>query len=62
MTIETFDFKDGFLRLTRHLDEFVYGKESYEATLVKLIARYYDLRGQNAWYEYKELYGEEVQP
>jgi hypothetical protein len=62
MTIETFDFKDGFLRLTRHLDEFVDGEESYEATLVKLIARYYDLKGQNAWFEYEELYGKEAQP
>ena len=62
MTIETFDFKDGLLCLIRHLDEFVVGEESYEATLVKLIARYYDLKGQNAWFEYEELYGKEVQP
>ena len=62
MTIETVDFKDGLLCLIRHLDELVVGEESYEATLVKLSARFYDLKGQNAWIEYEELYGKEVQP
>lgn len=61
-TIDTFDFKEGYLRLTRHLIDFVDGEETYEAALVKLVARYYDLKGQNAWYEYEELCEKEAQP
>ena len=61
-TLDTFDFKEAYLRLTRHLDEFVDGEETYEAALVKLVARYYDLKGQNAWYEYEELCEKEGQP
>ena len=60
-TVDTFDFKEGYLRLTRHLSDFVEGEETYEAALARLIARYYDLKGQNAWYEYEELCEKEAQ-